>query len=72
MSGSDQTMASCDQYMIEIKSRSLWNVEKVLIKMVLEQTGWNLNRSAKLLHISRGSLYSKMKKHDIKRLTKDV
>ena len=40
---------------------------EALIRKVLEETDWNLNRSAMLLHIARGTLYIKMGKYNIRR-----
>jgi len=52
---------------LQLPTYSLPKAEKTLIKKVLEETKWNLKRSAELLEISRGTLYSKMKKYKIKR-----
>lgn len=52
---------------LELKDRSLPKAEEALIRKVLEETDWNLKRSAMLLHIARGTLYSKMGKYNIRR-----
>jgi DNA-binding NtrC family response regulator len=50
-----------------LPSKSLPGAEATLIRMVLEETNWNLKRAARELDIARGTLYSKMKKHNIKK-----
>ena len=52
---------------LELKDYSLANAEATLIQEVLKETEWNLKRAAKELDIARGTLYSKIKKHNIKR-----
>ena len=52
---------------LDLPSFSLCDAEKSLIKKVLKNTNWNLKHSAELLEISRGTLYSKIEKHNIKR-----
>jgi DNA-binding NtrC family response regulator len=52
---------------IQLTSRSLSQAESTLIKTVLMETGWNLKQSAKLLDVARGTLYSKIKKYDLKK-----
>jgi len=54
---------------LELMDRSLPKAEEALIRKVLEETGWNLKQSAILLNIARGTLYSKMRKYNIKRPT---
>jgi len=34
---------------------------------VLDQTGWNISRSARLLGIDRVTLYNKIKKHGLRK-----
>lgn len=46
-------------------SRSLRKLERSLLATVLEETNWNLSKAAKILEISRTTLYSKIKKHKI-------
>ena len=48
------------------KEFSLWKNEKVLIATVMGECNWNKNEAARLLDISRGTLYSKLKKYDIR------
>jgi len=50
-----------------LTERSLPKAEEVLIRKVLEETDWNLKQAAGLLSIARGTLYSKIKKHNIRR-----
>lgn len=46
---------------------TLAKAEKILILKILNDTNWNLRRTAKLLDIHRGTLYSKIDKHRIKK-----
>ncbi len=52
---------------ISFPSKSLWEVESYLIKSILEETDWNLQKTARILQISRTTLYSKINKHKIQR-----
>jgi DNA-binding NtrC family response regulator len=53
---------------LKLSSRSLPLAEAAMISKVLEETGWNLKQAAELLGIARGTLYSKIKKHNLKKL----
>ena len=55
------------EIILELSDRSLPKAEAALICKVLDKTKWNLREAARELGIARGSLYSKMKKHNIKR-----
>jgi len=46
---------------------SLQDVEKSHVLTILEQTGWNIKRSAQILGIDRSTLYNKMKRFRISR-----
>lgn len=59
--------AAKEKFALELKDPSLPKAEEALIRKILEETDWNLKQSAVLLHIARGTLYSKMKKYNIKR-----
>jgi len=48
------------------KEFSLWKNERDLIETVMRECNWNKNEAARLLDISRGTLYSKLKKYDIR------
>ncbi|MBC8478117.1 sigma-54-dependent Fis family transcriptional regulator [bacterium] len=47
---------------LQLKSRTLQEAERALIEHCLNETSWNLSKTAKILEISRGTLYSKMMK----------
>lgn len=47
--------------------KSLSDVERQHVKQVLEETGWNVYRAARLLEIDRVTLYNKIKKYGFKR-----
>lgn len=49
------------------RDSSLAAVEREHIQAVLDQTGWNISRSARLLGIDRVTLYNKIKKHGLRR-----
>ena len=46
-------------------SRSLYTREKALISDVLAETNWNVARAARVLQISRTTLYTKIKRYDL-------
>jgi PAS domain S-box-containing protein len=48
------------------KGFSLWKNERDLVATVMRECNWNKNEAARLLDISRGTLYSKLKKYDIR------
>lgn len=47
--------------------RSLENIERKYIEQVLQETGWNVSRSATILDIDRVTLYHKIEKYGLKR-----
>jgi DNA-binding NtrC family response regulator len=47
--------------------QSLEAVERVHIKEVLEQMGWNITRSAEILRIDRATLYHKIEKYGLRK-----
>ena len=64
---SNVTFKDDDAFIVmNLPSYSLGNAEKVLLKKVLLLTNWNLKKSAELLNISRGTLYSKIDKYSLK------
>ena len=56
-----------EEITLELADHTLASAEVTLINAVLRETGWNLKRSARRLKIARGTLYSKIKKHKIRR-----
>jgi transcriptional regulator of acetoin/glycerol metabolism len=67
MSGNPKPKTANDEFILELSNASLYKAEATLIHQVLQETNWNIRRAAQELHIPRGTLYSKMKKHKIKR-----
>ena len=55
------------EFTVRFSSNSLPLAESVLIRRILGETTWNLKQAARELQIARGTLYSKMKKYNIKR-----
>jgi DNA-binding NtrC family response regulator len=53
---------------LNLPSYSLNEAEKMLIEKVVYQSKWNLKQAAAILGISRGTLYSKLEKHKIKKM----
>jgi len=60
-----------DGYSLRLKSLSLQEAESALITHCLNLTKWNLSKTAKLLEISRGTLYSKMVKLGLRETDED-
>lgn len=50
-----------------VQSKSLQGAEKQLLSWVLAKTNWNVKKAASVLKISRGTLYSKMKKLNLQK-----
>jgi DNA-binding NtrC family response regulator len=59
----------CHEPAPAIRGHSLKDVEKTHIERVLTENQWNIARSAKILGIDRSTLYSKIKRYDIEKLT---
>jgi transcriptional regulator with PAS, ATPase and Fis domain len=51
---------------VEASGRTLDDVEREHIKRVLDETGWNLSRTARILDIDRTTLYNKLKRYGLK------
>ena len=47
--------------------RSLADVERDHIEHILEETDWNISRTAAILGVDRSTVYNKIKLHDLKR-----
>ena len=55
------------QFASEPSSTSLAETERRLILGVLQETNWNKHEAAQRLEISRSTLYSKIRRHDLKK-----
>ncbi len=49
----------------ESEPRALVEVEKAHIRRVLDECGWNISRSARILEIDRGTLYDKISRYQL-------
>lgn len=49
--------------------RTLDEVERTHIERVIEECGWNLSRAARVLDIDRGTLYNRIKKYGLQRVS---
>ena len=67
MSNYSRKKTAMDEVILYLTDRTLPKVEEALIRRVLEETDWKLNQAARALDIARGTLYSKMKKYNIRR-----
>ena len=54
-------------FILNLSSNSLPLAQEALIRKILEETNWNLRKAARKLEIARGTLYRKIKKHNIRR-----
>ena len=59
----------CHEPATAAKAYSLKDVEKTHIERVLAENQWNIARCAKILGIDRSTLYSKIKRYDIEKIT---
>lgn len=62
--------ASGLQVSLDLPSYSMAGAERILLEKAVRETDWNLKRAAQVLGISRGTLYSKLKKHGMQRQSK--
>ena len=46
---------------------SLKSMEKMHIKRMLEETGWNISKTARVLEVDRQTLYNKIEKYKIEK-----
>lgn len=67
MSYQHTTEPERDEVVLHLTEPSLPKAEEALIRKVLKETDWNLKQAARELDIARGTLYSKMKRYNIKR-----
>ncbi len=59
----------CHEPAVQKGARSLKEVEKAHIEQVLAENQWNMARSAKILGIDRSTLYSKIKRYHIEKVS---
>jgi DNA-binding NtrC family response regulator len=64
---SDLPLQVSDSRVSRTNGKSLSDVERLHVKSVLEETGWNVYQAARLLQIDRVTLYNKIKKYGFKR-----
>jgi transcriptional regulator of acetoin/glycerol metabolism len=55
------------KFRLTLTSPSLPLAEATLIQKVLDENHWNLKQAAMELEIARGTLYSKLKKYNLKK-----
>jgi len=48
---------------------SLAEIEKAHVRTILERTGWNISRAARILDIDRVTLYNKIRKYELSQAT---
>jgi DNA-binding NtrC family response regulator len=51
---------------IDSQPRSLEDVEKCHIQLILDEEGWNISRAAKVLGVDRTTLHKKIRKYNLK------
>ena len=61
-----RTESATTQEFVIPPHRTLAEIEKMAIVQTLQRTNWNKQEAAQILGLYRPTLYSKMKKHDIK------
>jgi DNA-binding NtrC family response regulator len=67
MAGDEATVQKPFPSLKEVKRQAVRQAEGRLIKAVLEETGWNRKRAAKILQISYKALLYKIKDFEIDR-----
>ena len=67
MSDHSRAETAKEEIILKLTDCSLPKAEAALIQKALQETNWNLMKAARELDIARGTLYSKLKKHNIKR-----
>ncbi|MHC4930989.1 MAG: sigma-54-dependent transcriptional regulator [Planctomycetota bacterium] len=65
-------VADLPNYCVEVPAsrggaRSLAEMERMHIRAILDETGWNITKAARALEVDRGTLYHKIRKYDLKR-----
>ena len=59
----------CQEPLVAPRNNTLKEVEKSHIRQILLDNDWNIARSAKILGIDRSTLYSKIKRYEIRKIT---
>jgi DNA-binding NtrC family response regulator len=67
ISPEDLPIATCLEKELENKYFSLHDIEKQHIIQILEDNEWNISKSSSILGIDRSTLYSKIKRYDLKK-----
>lgn len=57
----------CETHLSTLPGVSLHEVEKAHILRILQDTGWNISKSAGMLKIDRSTLYSKIKRYQLQK-----
>jgi DNA-binding NtrC family response regulator len=57
----------CETHLSTLPGVSLRSVEKAHIKRILQDTGWNITKSANILKIDRSTLYNKIKRFGLQK-----
>jgi DNA-binding NtrC family response regulator len=57
----------CHEPLHAPRNNSLQEVEKAHIRLILADNDWNIARCAKILDIDRSTLYSKIKRYDLRK-----
>ncbi len=67
MSNHSRTETAKGLIILKLTDHSIPKAEAALIQKAIQETNWNLKKAAGRLEIARGTLYSKMRKYNIKR-----
>ena len=62
-----EQVESENQSEARLRPRTLAELEMVHVSRVLDESGWNMTRAARVLGIDRGTLYHKVRKFGLER-----